>query len=1093
MTFNRQRAARYLAEFDLKNLFVEELGWDLPPAGMRPLVETFDGYAITLTPVVQKKEFYLFRATTAAGDIPPAGVCSKVETWLDKRNREHLLVFTDAAQTQQAWLWVRREAGQPLRRRTHSYHKGQPGESLLQKLEALAISFDEEEDLSLVEVVGRARAAFNVERATKRFYDRFKQERNAFERFVAGIGVEADRDWYVSVMLNRLMFVYFIQRKGFLDGDPDYLRNRLRRMQNAHGQDRFYSFYRYFLLRLFHDGLGQPTRTPELEQLLGRIPYLNGGIFQVHEIEARYPEIQIPDEAFERILGFFDGYQWHLDDRPLRQDNEINPDVLGYIFEKYINQKEMGAYYTKEDITGYISQNTVIPRLFDMAQARCAAAFAPDGPIWTQLRNDPDRYIYAAVRHGVEHDLPTNIAAGLDDVSARGDWNTPAPPSHGLPTEIWRETVARRQRWEEVWLKLAGGEVTQINDLITLNLDIRQFAQDVLERCEGADLLKAFWEALSTITILDPTCGSGAFLFAALNILQPLYEACLARMEMFLDEPGFVRLHPNYSKAFQGVLAQVDKHPNRAYYVLKTIMVNNLYGVDIMPEAVEICKLRLFLKLASTVDRDERAANLGIEPLPDIDFNVRAGNTLVGFATEREFTGRLFAQLVLPRIQVLTGTLATFRRAQLAGETTAEQLATWKRNAQEALREIKDELDLNLMQDYGQSDLERFRRTHQPFHWFTEFYDIVSQHGGFDVIIGNPPYVEYSKVRNDYSVRNFITEESGNLYAFIIERSSRLIVPGGMYSMIVPMSLVSTARVATARDLLMGEMTELFISNYSGDAHPSILFSGVKIRLSIVIGRKKASQNVATKLHTTQFLRWYSEARSYLFTASLFYVAVPTSIMNRGLIPKVGLQLELSILDKRLLQQKTIGDFVHDNGGVSLYVHRIVAHFVKCFDFVPHFWNERDGKKRSEDYKVFLFSNLDEASVASAVINSTTFYHHYLLFSDAYHCGRELILEFPIDLLGMAAQLSQELTNLNQMLMNDVRSRSTRRKIQYRTGWIEYDEFYPRHSKGVVDEIDRALARHYAFTNQELDFLINYDIKYRMGNELSDSESNKEA
>ena len=79
-------------------------------------------------------------------------------------------------------------------------------------------------------------------------------------------------------------------------------------------------------------------------------------------------EIHIPDEAFAQIFNFFDAYQWHLDDRPLRNDNEINPDVLGYIFEKYINQKQMGAYYTKEDITGYISRNTVIPFLFDQAK-----------------------------------------------------------------------------------------------------------------------------------------------------------------------------------------------------------------------------------------------------------------------------------------------------------------------------------------------------------------------------------------------------------------------------------------------------------------------------------------------------------------------------------------------------------------------------------------------------------------------------------------------------------------------------------------------------------------------------------------------------
>jgi hypothetical protein len=167
---------------------------------------------------------------------------------------------------------------------------------------------------------------------------------------------------------------------------------------NDKGQDKFYSFYRYFLLRLFHEGLGGKARNPELDKLLGRIPYLNGGLFEQHPIEERCPEIKIPDEAFTRMFAYFDRYQWHLDERPLRNDTEINPDVLGYIFEKYINQKQMGAYYTKEDITEYISKNTVIPFLFDAAKAKCKVAFEnPGGPtIWDHLRDDPDRYIHQA-------------------------------------------------------------------------------------------------------------------------------------------------------------------------------------------------------------------------------------------------------------------------------------------------------------------------------------------------------------------------------------------------------------------------------------------------------------------------------------------------------------------------------------------------------------------------------------------------------------------------------------------------------------------------------------------------------------------------
>jgi len=316
----------------------------------------------------------------------------------------------------------------------------------------------------------------------------------------------------------------------------------------------------------------------------------------------------------------------------------------------------MGAYYTKEDITEYISKNTILPFLFDSARAKCKVAFEnPDGPtVWDLLRENPDRYIYDAVKKGATLDLPRDIEAAIRDVAKRGGWNKPATAELALPTEIWREVVARRQRYQKVRGKLAGGDVREINDFITLNLDLRQFAQDVIQNCEGPDLLMAFWNVITTITVLDPTGGSGAFIFAALNIMEPLYEGCLDRMETFLVEwnqssspspleeragerrPAGKQLHPHYTKKFTEVLARVDAHPNRRYFVLKSIILNNLYAVDIMEEAVEICKLRLFLKLAAQVEPDAARDNLGIEPLPDIDFNIRAGNTLVGYATKEE-------------------------------------------------------------------------------------------------------------------------------------------------------------------------------------------------------------------------------------------------------------------------------------------------------------------------------------------------------------------------------------------------------------------------------------------------------------------------
>ena len=263
--------------------------------------------------------------------------------------------------------------------------------------------------------MGRVQAGFDVEQVTRQFYERFKTEHDKFLKFIDGIPDENMAAWYASVMINRLMFLYFLQAKGFLDGDNDYLRNKLKESRDRKKD----GYYRDFLCTLFFEGFAckKEERSAAVNKLLGNIPYLNGGLFQRHQIEELHgKKIDIPDTAFQRLFDFFKEYNWHLDERENRNDNEINPDVLGYIFEKYINQKQMGAYYTKEDITGYISQNTIIPFLLDAAartvlspSTRMAASGACCATIRIATSTMP-------CFTGTKHALPPEIAAGISDV-----------------------------------------------------------------------------------------------------------------------------------------------------------------------------------------------------------------------------------------------------------------------------------------------------------------------------------------------------------------------------------------------------------------------------------------------------------------------------------------------------------------------------------------------------------------------------------------------------------------------------------------------------------------------------------------------------
>src|SRR6266566_7355282 len=203
-TTNRQKVRQCLRDFNFKTLFVEELGWDLLKE--HPLVISVEGVAYVLRPLVEKRGVRVFVCDPDAdGHIPADRVLRKIEHEVIRYAYEHFIIYVDAARENQIWLWVKREQGKRLASRMHRYHRGQSGELLAQKLENLSIGLDEEERLQMTEVAGRVARAFDVERVTKKFYDRFKREHAAFLNLISGIEAQADREWYASLMLNRLM------------------------------------------------------------------------------------------------------------------------------------------------------------------------------------------------------------------------------------------------------------------------------------------------------------------------------------------------------------------------------------------------------------------------------------------------------------------------------------------------------------------------------------------------------------------------------------------------------------------------------------------------------------------------------------------------------------------------------------------------------------------------------------------------------------------------------------------------------------------------------------------------------------------------
>nr|WP_242054975.1 DNA methyltransferase [Nostoc flagelliforme] len=482
--------------------------------------------------------------------------------------------------------------------------------------------------------------------------------------FVKGIDNEIDRRWYTSVILNRLMFVYFLQRKGFIDNeDLNYLQNKLEQSKQKSENH----FYDEFLKALFFESFAKPEieRDLSVQELVGKVKYLNGGLFLKHHIEDKY-DISIVDEAFEQVLDLFGRYSWNLDDTPEGKDDEINPDVLGYIFEKYINQKAFGAYYTRPQITEYLCDRTIHKLIVDRVNDALSDQYKP-----------------------------------FEDIN-----------------EL----------------------------LIKLDTNVCRLLMD---------------DILPNLSILDPACGSGAFLVAAMKTLIQVYSAVFGTIKLMGDD------------TLKNKLEDIENlHPSLPYFIKKRIVSDNLYGIDIMEEATEIAKLRLFLALVSSANDVEE-----LEPLPNIDFNIMAGNSLIGLikvddtafdAVGNSLQGNLLQSLAADNYkQILeekNKSVELYKKHAFLPKALPDtdtpqdtRLKHLRKNIEQLNKKSQEKLNLLLLDEFSKRLGIKYEEVQltgksqkrvlkvediaalKPFHWGYHFNEVLKR-GGFDAIITNPPW-----------------------------------------------------------------------------------------------------------------------------------------------------------------------------------------------------------------------------------------------------------------------------------------------------------------------------------------------------------------
>lgn len=669
------RFGEHLRKLDFNALFTDVLGWEHPlRAESAWRDDEAKGVGFRRRMVAHLSGIVVLEVVAEAW--PDESRRKAIWQRVSQEHYENLLIFLDREDrpAQSLWYWIKRgkdaETGKARTiARRHEYFRGQPVDLFASKLHAMVVELSELDAagrLPVLEAARRLEAALDVEQTTKRFYARYQEQHQALLDAIEGIDDERDRRWYASVILNRLMFVWFLQKKGFLDGgDFDYLPNKFAQSR-VRGENRFFG---EFLKALFFEAFARPEdqRSKEARTFTGVIPYLNGGLFLHHRLELDtlgQPRVgltlNIKDAAFAGVFEVFAAFTWHLDDTPAGNAEEINPDVLGYIFEKYINQKAFGAYYTRPEITGYLAERSI-------------------------------------------HKLV------LERI------NAPAVPELKLPA-IAFDSVA-----------------------------------ELLARMDPRTALKLVGEVLPSITVLDPAVGSGAFLVAALKALINIYYAVVGRAEL-----GASKELANWLRAIQ------KDHPSVGYYIKRRIVTDNLHGSDIMEEACEIAKLRLFLAMVSSVSKVD-----DLEPLPNIDFNILPGNSLVGLmrVDAHEFDRKqddLFKTPFRRLLEEKNRKLDVYRHsAQLFGQgadlrALRDDIDAEMRHANgilnELLRDQFEALGVKYEQatwDAGKQALGKPKKrrieradidAEQPFHWGYVFDEIMQKRGGFDIILTNPPW-----------------------------------------------------------------------------------------------------------------------------------------------------------------------------------------------------------------------------------------------------------------------------------------------------------------------------------------------------------------
>ena len=551
------------------------------------------------------------------------------------------------------------------------------------RLEAIAAR-----DLDPLTLYNRQCEAFDVEKLTKEFYKGYKEIFEQVQRVVRETNPHPYFDdasrlhQFSQRLLGRVMFLYFLQKKEFLGGDRDFLKNQYLKLKPEPEDTEFYTT---LLEPLFFEMLNKER--PNFESPWGKIPYLNGGLFDrdygddvVDAAGFQTPnQLILPNSLFDPsgergVLKFFNGYNFTVSENVQGdEDVAVDPEMLGKVFENMLAADERGqsgTFYTPRGIVHFM----------------CVESLSR----------------YLADESGVD----------LEVVKQLVEYETEMPDAE-------------------------------------------------LKKLLSQDQTRKLKQALETVKVCDPAVGSGAFPLGMMQVILSVWQAIRQREGESLK---------------RGSLAMSR--------LKRKIIANNLYGVDIKPEAIEIAKLRMWLSMVVDIPTLD-----DVEPLPNLDYKLMAGNSLISTIngehlipdptkdTQLSIAVNTVSQEIQPLLdlqhqyfeshsderkglskQIREAEATVFRAAIVdrrqywqGEQRKLEQDIKRMGKASKAQTQKLQAADAKLKELDGiEIDVARGLRSLDFFQWHLHFNDVFQQKGGFDVVIGNPPYVRQEKLSEQF-------------------------------------------------------------------------------------------------------------------------------------------------------------------------------------------------------------------------------------------------------------------------------------------------------------------------------------------------------